>query len=32
MEDHEAQEGEPQEEFTSRETISTPAVTATKDR
>ena len=29
MEDCEAQEGEPQEELASRETINTPAVTAT---
>ena len=30
MEDCEAQEGEPQEELASRETINTPAVTATQ--
>ena len=30
MEDHEAREGEPQEELASRETINTPAVTTTQ--
>ena len=30
MEDREAQEGEPQEELASRETINTPAVTSTQ--
>ena len=30
MEDHEAQEGEPQEELASRETINTPTVTTTQ--
>ena len=30
MQDREAQEGEPQEELASRETINTPAVTSTQ--
>ena len=30
MEDHETQEGEPQEELASRETINTPTITATQ--